>query len=926
MAEQVQVRGGGVEFDNAIFENAATEATLLRVAEALEAQQKGTAQKVLGMHTAAVNANIKAQQGSSNAANSFTKTLDDMNSAGQEMINTFSKIIGIGLGTTFALIQTAGEGLIGFLKNGFDAFQQVAQVGATFNNNLIELRKTAAGALIPIGEFTELIIKNSETLAALGGSVTNGAKVFSDVAKVFNEEYSQQLIGAGYSLSQMNDSIMAYLDLQTRLGKVDNRNINTITKGTRDYMQELDQVTKLTGMSRKQAEEAVKKASMDPILNSMMRSAKDQAKAQANMATLAQVGGDQALEMIKSMATRNPSEEARLLMTQTGATMEEARDILTGGIGSEETLKKMKNYANVLEQQGMLTDEYAEIMMGQNPAMANLIKTMMQFQRMTDADLSKIAEEQKARDAITSVFGNIGKALNNIYNKFIIKLTESRSFQILQQKLEDLANNFEKYEPAFEKFADLLVSTFTGAMDHFLENLETEGVIRALIDLFKDLFKGIKDNVFPSAKALLYGLFGKTPGEGPPTAQSKGLPAPGSPDETSQQKFLREQGVPAQQTNTDLGFDFGPLTDGLKAITDYIPSLTQFASYFGVAGGGAYVAGMGLAAGITKVGSAITKVLIGGLYELGPALASLTVASEAIPVILSLGGAAAGLGYAFNGISNIIDAVFNSFAKVKDFFTSMQDLDREKLRGVGEAMMPITSQLTEIGKGAIYNLIGGGGLTNLADSLQKMGGIDYSKLDGAGPSLKSLHDGLALFTQGGVLDNWGESISSWFGGGKIDNIFSSLTKFASIDFSKLAASEKIPTAISTLQESINNLNIDQGKLDNLAGVSDKLKTAFGGDLDSSTTNVNNFTTSINKLIESLSKLEDQMKKTPKVGDTTVGDAKVAQPNNTSAPTISSDDPQRQLNMKFDQMIELLTQMKDNTKDAADSLNNRRGAL
>lgn len=925
MAEEVNVRGGG-EFDGAILENAASEATLLRVAEALEAKQKGTGDRVEELRRKAIEAGTQAEEQSTRASEKFTSTLNQVNDAGAKMLGTFNKIIGLSVGVTFGLIHSAGEQLVNFLKNGFDAFQQVVQVGGAFGNNLMELRSTAANALIPLDEFTELILKNSDILAALGGTVTQGAQQFGVLSRSLNQEFGQELLGAGYSLGQLNDSLMGYLDLQTRLGKLDTRNINTLTKGTKDYLIELDQVTKLTGVSRKQAEELVKKAAQDPILNSMMRSAKNQAQAQANMALLAQVGGDQALEMIKSMAARNPSEEAKLLMTQTGASMEEARNILTGGIGSADTLKKFRNYAKQLDAQGMLSGEYAETIQAYNPAMANLIRIMLQFDKMTDADLSKLQKEQQARDAITSVFGNIGRALNNIYNKFIIKLTESKSFQILQEKLEALADAFNTNEPKIEAFVDTMVSVFTTSIDNFIKNVNQEGIIRALIDLFKDLFSGIKNQILPSAKSLLTDLWNNAKSKTPTSPQTRDLSrptAPGAPNESSQQKFLREQGIPAQ--SNDLGMDFSPITDGLKTMMDYIPSLTTFASYFGIAGGGSYVAGLGLAAGITKVGTAITSVLTAGLYELGPALASLTTATPAIPVILSLGAGIGALGYAFNGIANIIDSIFNSFAKVKDFFHGMQDIDKEKLRGVGEAMMPITSQLAEIGKGAIYNLIGGGGLTNLATSLDAMGKIDYSKFEGSGPALKSLHDGLSLFTQGGILDNWGESISSWFGGGKIDNILQSLSKFGQLDFSKLASSQNIPNAVNALQESINNLNIDQGKVDSLTSVAGKIKTAFDTNLTGSATNVNNLTTSVDKLIDSLSKLEEQMKKTPSMENALP--AAVTQPITQAAtPINSTDDSQRQLNMKFDQMIDLLTQMKDHTKDAADSLGHRRGAL
>ena len=930
MAEEVVFRGG--DFESSILENAASEATLVRVAEALEAQQKGTAQKVLGMHTSAVNANIKAQEQQRTASDSYNDTLKKLNAQSNEVVNTFSKIIGMSIGTTFALMQSAGQGLLTFLKNGFDAFQQTAQVGASFNNNLIDLRKTAAGALIPLEDFTELIIQNSDTLAALGGSVTNGAKIFGDTARAFRDEYSEELIGAGYSLNQMNESVMAYLDLQTRLGKLDNRNINTITKGTKDYITELDQVTKLTGVSRKQAEELVKKAAMDPILNSMMRTAKDQAKAQANMAALAQVGGDQALEMIKSMAARNPSEEARLLMAQTGATMEEARNILTGGVGSAEALTKMKNYANQLEQQGMLTDEYAEIMAAHNPAMANLIRTMMQFQRMTPEQIDKIQKEQKARDAITSVFGNIAKVLNNIYNKFLIRLTESRTFIIFQEKLEALAQAFDDNAEGIENFIDKMFSVFTGVVDNFMNNVGREGIIAAVIDLFKDLFRGIKDQILPSAKTLLTNLWSsarsKTQDETTGERVSRAL-GPNAP------AFTRVPGQPLSMNETppatgeDFGFDLlGNIKEGIEAIVGLLPSFKDLGWWLGITGVGGAVGGIGLSVGLGAVARGLAELAI-------PALA--------VGAAIGLGGA--GLAGAFWGFSKAVEAVNQGISTVKDFFTGMSNIDASKLKEVGAATGPLTASLLEMSAGGILALLGGGGLTSLSTSLTNLSSIDYSKLSGSGESLKSLHEGLASFTNSGVLSNWGESITSYFTGGTMDNFVASLQKFGEINLTNLAniqpltdllkgisviadatAAERIPTAINTLQDSIGKINIDQAKIDSLTSATGSIKTAFDTNLASSTSNVDNFNNSVTKLIDSLSKLEEQMKKTSSVDSPMVGQVITENSNQTGSPVISSDDPQRQLNMKFDQMIELLTQMKDNTKDAADSLSNRRGAL
>jgi hypothetical protein len=931
--DEVEVKGGG-DFDGAILKNAATEATLSRLADAMEAKQKGLGQKVLGIATSAINQNVKAQQQSTTALQSAQKTLSKLDKAGSDVADTFAKIIGMGLGTTFSLISTAGSGLLEFLKNGFTAFQETAQVGAAFNNNLLDLRIAAANALIPLDEFKELIMQNSLSLAALGGTVTDGAKEFSMLSRQFKDEFGPGLIGAGYSLKQMNEGLMAYLDLQNRTGRLDLRNTKAITQGTNDYMQELDKVTKLTGMSRKAAEEAAKKASLDPILNSMMKHAKDQNKAAANIAMLTQVGGDQALEMIKSMASRNPTDEARMLMATVGTSMEEARDILTGALGPETTVTKMKEYADRLEAQGMLSDEYAEAIAAHNPAMANLIKTLLPFQQLKPEAAAKMIQEQKARDAITTAFGKIAAAFNNIYNKFLIRITESKTFQAFYQKLENMAQAFDDNAESIERFVDLLVSTVTGAFDNFLVNVDQNGIISAIVSFFKDLFSGLKDKIFPSANDLIKDLF-KSPEQRKKEEQARTL-------NRDLNKFTPEErrrfGMPeptAEQKPTtkkeDFDFDIlGNIGAGIKAITGLLPSLSDLGWWLGITGIGGAVGGIGLSVGLGALASGLAEIAV-------PALA----------VGAAIGMGMGGLGYAFNGLSNIINAVSDSFTKIKDFFVGVSAIDSTKLSAVGDGMKPISEALVDLGKGSILALIGGGGLTNLATSITAFGNVNADNLAATGPALKSLHDGLAVFTDGGILGNIGESISSWFTGGTIDNVVAALANLGSINLNNLAnfgaltgfftslktfsdanASERIPETVNAIKESINNLNIDQGKLENLTSVVGSIKTTFDTDLTSSTNNVNSFTDSINKLVESLSNLENQMKKTPTIGEK-VGGAPTIDNNSTyitGAPTISPEESQRQLNMKFDQMIEILTDMRDNTKDAADSLGKRRNAL
>ena len=68
----------------------------------------------------------------------------------------------------------------GYLGNRLDVnietFRQLSQIGATFGQSIVELRQAAATAALPLDDFAALVGNNSESLAALFGSTTQGAK------------------------------------------------------------------------------------------------------------------------------------------------------------------------------------------------------------------------------------------------------------------------------------------------------------------------------------------------------------------------------------------------------------------------------------------------------------------------------------------------------------------------------------------------------------------------------------------------------------------------------------------------------------------------------------------------------------------------------------------------------------------------------
>jgi hypothetical protein len=147
-------------------------------------------------------------------------------------------LIGIGL-------QNFGN----FADTSLDAFRTLSNVGANFGQNLFALRETAASAALPLQDFVKLISSNSESLAALYGNTTLGAKRFSQLSEQFRRTSIERLGPLGFTVDQLNEVLLTTLTLQRRTG-------NFVEGATQDQIAsaerlgiELDKLSKLTGQT-----------------------------------------------------------------------------------------------------------------------------------------------------------------------------------------------------------------------------------------------------------------------------------------------------------------------------------------------------------------------------------------------------------------------------------------------------------------------------------------------------------------------------------------------------------------------------------------------------------------------------------------------------------------------------------------------------
>ena len=197
------------------------------------------------------------------------KGQEELNKANSDMVDILEKV-----GNSFVGLGKAafrGEGSISaFTDNvlglqtlgnrldvNIETFRQLSQTGANFGQSIVQLRTAAAEAALPLDDFASLVANNSQNLAALFGSTTQGAQAIARLGAITREVGIGRLAPLGFTVDEINETLLLNLDAQRRTGVLgqlsDTQRINSAIA----FAEELDRLAKLTGQQRDELRAAI---------------------------------------------------------------------------------------------------------------------------------------------------------------------------------------------------------------------------------------------------------------------------------------------------------------------------------------------------------------------------------------------------------------------------------------------------------------------------------------------------------------------------------------------------------------------------------------------------------------------------------------------------------------------------------------------
>ena len=249
-----------------------------------------------------------------------------------------------------------GLGILGNrLDVNIETFRQLSQSGANFGKSIVDLRMAARDAALPLDDFAKLVAENSQNLAAIAGSSSQGAKFIAQLGQQTRELGIKQLAPLGFTVDEINETLLLNLDSQRRTGVLDGLTSAQQRDSAISFALELDRLAKLTGQQRDELRASIENQKSNERFQAALQGQTEETRKrlQGFAATVEGISPELATGFQDLIANAGvPVTDAALEIAQNvpqaGAVI---RQLIAGTLSSEQALVKFRDLsANSLER------------------------------------------------------------------------------------------------------------------------------------------------------------------------------------------------------------------------------------------------------------------------------------------------------------------------------------------------------------------------------------------------------------------------------------------------------------------------------------------------------------------------------------------------------------------------------------------------
>ena len=186
------------------------------------------------------------------------------------------------IGSMFSAVASAVESTI-------KSYSDASAGGASFGGSLQAFSNAASTAGMSMQEFGSLIRQNGQGLLAFGATTEAGAQNFAKVSRQLRATGSD-LYALGFSTKDINAGLASYGSLLRLQGGQGKQSSEQMVKGAKTYLKELDLMAKVTGEERSAKEAQMKALAIDAQFIGSMSGKSEEAK-QSFLTTVGKIPG-----------------------------------------------------------------------------------------------------------------------------------------------------------------------------------------------------------------------------------------------------------------------------------------------------------------------------------------------------------------------------------------------------------------------------------------------------------------------------------------------------------------------------------------------------------------------------------------------------------------------------------------------------------
>ena len=220
----------------------------------------------------------------------------------------------------------------------FKSFQDLSRVGGAgaegMSGVFADMQKFGL-TMNQLPDFGAMIAQNSEALARLGGTVSQGTKAFADVAAGIQQSGLQaEFERMGLTTKNINEGSVNYLRIQSMNAANSTKSTAELTAGAAEYIAQQDRLSKLTGKSADVLAKEQDARMGDQRFRALTRE-QDQKQAE-----LRAIGTEESIAQANAIKAQQ-NENAAILDSLQGGMKKGAQDLLSGFVNTPEAQQMM---------------------------------------------------------------------------------------------------------------------------------------------------------------------------------------------------------------------------------------------------------------------------------------------------------------------------------------------------------------------------------------------------------------------------------------------------------------------------------------------------------------------------------------------------------------------------------------------------------